>query len=50
MLFLTRVVSFPGEVLELKIPVEVDPSEVVSGVATSSEGPRCEVKEGLSDE
>lgn len=46
MLFLTRIVSFPGEVLELKIPVEVDTSEVVSGVVTlSSESPRCEGNE-----
>lgn len=46
MLFLTRIVSFPGEVLELKIPVEVDASEVVSGVVTlSSESPRCEGNE-----
>lgn len=36
MLFLTLAVSSPGEVLELNIPVEVDVSEVVSGVAMLS--------------
>lgn len=53
MLFLTRVVSSPGEVLELKIPVEVEASEVVSGVVMlSSESPRREGKggRGVGDE
>lgn len=40
MLFLTLVVSSPGEVLELNIPVEVDVSDGVSSVAMlSSESP-----------
>lgn len=47
MLFLTLAVSSPGEVLELNIPVEVDVSEVVSGVTMlSSDTPRCWGKEG----
>lgn len=53
MLFLTSVVSPPGEVLKLKMPVEVDASEVVSGkVMHSSESPRCVGKEecGVGDE
>ena len=35
-LFLTLAVSSPGEVLELNIPVEVDVSDAVSGLAMLS--------------